>query len=243
MVRLLHLESGFSNPLADNWFLKTLLKGIDRDKGREVNRKLAVTPEILRKILNVVNLKDSRQLTFWTACLVGFYGMLRKSSLFPSQSSLGMTLQDCNLHSWGISINTRYSKTIQCRERISYVCLPWHSKPLLCPARTLLRLLSQGSPQEQDFIFSYQVAGQTMPIKYSTFTRMLKETFTKIKLSASHYSGHSFRRGGASFALLRGVPAEIIKEQVDWKSMCYLDYVQSKDRTSRAALLNTMSDL
>ena len=66
VVRLLHLESGFSNPLADNWILKTLLKGIDRDKGREVFGKLPVTPEILRNILNVVNLKDSRKLTFWT---------------------------------------------------------------------------------------------------------------------------------------------------------------------------------
>ncbi len=205
---------------------------------------MPVTPEILRKIFNVVNLKDSRQFTFWTACLVAFYGMLRKSSLFPSQSSLGMTLEDCNLHSWDISINTRYSKTIQYRERISYVCLPWHSNPLLCPAHTLLRLLSQESLQEQDFIFSYRLADQTMPMKYTTFTFMLKETFAKIKLPASQYSGYSFRRGGASFTLLRGVPAEIIKEQGDWKSMCYLDYVQSKDGTSRAALLNTMmSDL
>ena len=81
-------------------------------------------------------------------------------------------------------------------------------------------------------------------MKYTTFTFMLKETFAKIKLPASQYSGYSFRRGGASFTLLRGVPAEIIKEQGDWKSMCYLDYVQSKDGTSRAALLNTMmSDL
>ncbi len=62
-----------------------------------------------------------------------------------------------------------------------------------------------GSLTEQDFIFSYESAGQRIPMKYSTFTFMFKKTFAKIKLPASHYSGHSIRRGGASFALLRGV--------------------------------------
>ena len=36
-------------------------------------------------------------------------------------------------------------------------------------------------------------------------------------LDAAKYSGHSLRRGGASFALLLGLPIDLIKIQ-DWRS-------------------------
>ena len=38
-------------------------------------------------------------------------------------------------------------------------------------------------------------------------------------------SGHSFRRGGATFAALAGVPAELIKLQGDWRSSAYELYI------------------
>ena len=50
IVRILHLEHGFPNPLAENWFVNSLIQGISREKGLTVNRKLPITPNMLLKI-------------------------------------------------------------------------------------------------------------------------------------------------------------------------------------------------
>ncbi len=101
------MNSGFPTTLADSWVLKILMKGVNRDKGLEVNRKLPIAREIMRKIFSVLHSKDSRQLAFWMTmtCLVAFYKILRKSSFFPSDYSLGMT------HSRAFPSKARYAKT------------------------------------------------------------------------------------------------------------------------------------
>ena len=38
-------------------------------------------------------------------------------------------------------------------------------------------------------------------------------------------SGHSFRRGGATWAFSANVPSELIKEHGDWLSEAYLRYL------------------
>ena len=48
---------------------------------------------------------------------------------------------------------------------------------------------------------------------------------TLIGTSSHMYSGHSFRRGGASFALECGLPTEVIKAQGDWTSNAYESYI------------------
>ena len=55
------------------------------------------------------------------------------------------------------------------------------------------------------------------------FTTNLQSLLEALGLKG--YSGHSFRRGGASHALARGVPAEVIKAQGDWRSLAYLNYL------------------
>lgn len=242
VVRLLHVESGLQNPLSENWFLKSLLKGIKRDKGQSVNRKLPITIDILQSIVKVLNLRISLHLTFWTACLIAFFGMMRKSSLFPRQGvSSFLCLRDCEVHSWGISIFARYSKTIQCQERRAFISLPWHSDPLLCPSRMLLRSLAVSNCSDQsEFLFTYCEQGRKSRLSYVTFTAMLKSVLQKLSLPLKLYSGHSFRRGGATHALMRGVPAEVIKEQGDWRSLAYLDYLELSDQHDRAKLLQPM---
>ena len=88
VIRLIHLEMGFSNPLTqDEWVqhsLKSVVCGIKRIKGAPVNRKLPITVQILKQMYSLLNRYSSLDMTFWAACLVAFFGMLRKSSLFPA---------------------------------------------------------------------------------------------------------------------------------------------------------------
>ena len=60
---------------------------------------------------------------------------------------------------------------------------------------------------------------------HSKFVQILQASLRGSGLNPSEYSGHSFRRGGATFAFACGIPAEIIKLQGDWKSSAYQKYI------------------
>lgn len=73
--------------------------------------------------------------------------------------------------------------------------------------------------------FMYILESKTHILSYATFLQMLKSCLSQIGLDPSKYSGHSFRRGGASFALECGLPPDLIKSQGDWKSDAYQSYL------------------
>ena len=178
---------------------------------------------------------SSFDMTFWAACLVAFYGMMRKSSLFPSETSGGrLQLRYCIVHDWGLSLVMMYSKTVQYKEPQTFVALTWNRNAVLCPAHTLLiSVKMSGSYRPDHSLFSYRLGSQIHQMTYSLFTSKLKSVFGSLGISCHRYSGHSFRRGVATHAICSGLPAEIIKSQGDWKSLAYLDYidvVSSKDR-------------
>ncbi|XP_066928222.1 uncharacterized protein [Clytia hemisphaerica] len=64
IVGLLHREMGFPNPLLDNFFLSSVLKGIKRSKGVPPVPKLPITVEILSFIHSQINLRDT--VIFWS---------------------------------------------------------------------------------------------------------------------------------------------------------------------------------
>ena len=59
------------------------------------------------------------------------------------------------------------------------------------------------------------------PLTYATFTNTLKKSLQQCGVDSPMYSGHSFRCGGATFALNCGVPRHYIKLQGDWLSNAY----------------------
>ena len=56
------------------------------------------------------------------------------------------------------------------------------------------------------------------PFSDGKFAVKLRNTFKLAKIKSENYSGHSFRRGGATFAMKSGVPFPLIKCQGDWAS-------------------------
>src|SRR4051794_1104850 len=52
---------------------------------------------------------------------------------------------------------------------------------------------------------------------YTWFEKHLRDSLQKAHV-IGYYTGHSFRRGGATFAFQCGVPASLIKLQGDWRS-------------------------
>jgi len=63
-------------------------------------------------------------------------------------------------------------------------------------------------------------------LSYHHFICHLKSVLAKLGLDSAKYAGHSFRRGGASFALACNIPPDLIKLQGDWHSDCYQRYLE-----------------
>ena len=239
VIRLVHNCCGLPNPLENDYQIKSVLKGVRRVKGNLVNRKLPMTLDILLGIKSCLELKLSHDASFWAVCLIAFFGMLRKSSLFPPKEAHPLCVSNVKVFTWGISMSFSYSKTVQCMDRLPMVSLPWNPSRNLCPATALLRAwkLAGVSTPEQP-LFPVLVGGYAMPLSKTAFAKQLGQVMDKLGLIG--YSGHSFRRGGATHALKAGVPAEVIKAQGDWKSLAYLDYLDLDEAKTRASAISFM---
>lgn len=233
IIRLMHLEAGFQNPLEKNWYVASILKGVRRIKGDASVQKLPITIDILKQVFLTLNLLISFDRTFWAACLVGFFSFFRKSNLLVSSHVLfdpakNLCASDINFTLEGAVLTVRWSKVIQFRERILQIPLPKIPSSPFCPSTALLQLtLESPSCSRPTPLFRYTWMGASnVPLTHKQFTDKLQACLGLVGLDASKYSGHSFRRGGASFALQCGLPIDLIKVQGDWRSNACERYLE-----------------
>ena len=234
IVGLLHKEFGLPNPLLNNWPLKSLLTGINRSKGVTTDQKQPITPAILMQLRANLDLTDSLDASFWAICLVAFYGMFRKSHLLPItpnkfDSSKQLTKADFKIFTWGTLITIRWSKTIQFRERIVEIPLPHIPNSALCPTFAITHAFhftaAASIMQSQAFNWLDTNTSSIHMFTYNAFISKLRQHLTVLGINPKLYAGHSFRRGGASFAYQSGVPLELIKALGDWRSDTVLIYL------------------
>lgn len=74
------------------------------------------------------------------------------------------------------------------------------------------------------FTFS-STSNQLTCITAKSLNDGIKNLVSLISLDPLEFSGHSLRRGGATFAFKCGTPAELIKLQGDWRSDAYMLYL------------------
>ena len=232
VVRLLHLEAGFNNPIDNNWYVSSILKGVKRVKGNTVSQKLPITMEILRGILTRLNLRLSLDRCFWAACLVAFFSFFRKSNLLIQSINLfdpsrHLCSSDAQFTEQGVVLTVRWSKVIQFWEKILRVPLPHIPNSVFCPSTSLLAMsLENPFSAVPSPLFQFKNGSNVTALTQSTFTVKLRACLSDLGYPSSKYTGHSFRRGGASFGLHCGLPTDLIKLQGDWNSNAYERYLQ-----------------
>ena len=213
IIRLLHVEAGFKNPLHENWYIKSTLTGIERLLGEPAVRRTPINPVILMCLHP--QLEDTVvDRMFWAGALIMFYGLLRKSNLFPESTTSfdpakQFTRSDFVQNQDGsISVNVKYSKTNQFhRRKFEFKLLPINH--VLSPTAALHRAF-QGAvlpPNASAFVSS---SGGT-PMTGREFNAKLKVLIGAAGLDPVGYSSHSFRRGGACWALQCGIPGEVVQ--------------------------------
>jgi hypothetical protein len=77
---------------------------------------------------------------------------------------------------------------------------------------------------------------------YSWFEKHLHDSLQKARV-VGYYTGHSFRRGGATFAFRCGVPTTLIKLHGDWRSDAYLLYTATPIHVRRFCSLSMATSL
>lgn len=223
------------------------LKGIKRSLGNHVQRKSPMTPAILRQIHGVINFNNALDTAIWAASLIAFYGLLRKSNLMPDSlggfdASRQLTRSDFTFFQDRIDARIKWSKTVQYGQRIRTIPFPRIPGNPLCPVSAVMRhfeLTATLRPLDPAFAVT---SSPPTPLTASVFIHYLKSVLSKLGYAESLYSSHSFRRGGASFALSCGVSQDDIRILGDWASNAYMSYL-CQDTQSLFKIMLKMSRL
>ena len=226
-LRFLHQALDISFPEV-SFQLDMTMQGLKRRLARVPFQVLPITPDILRNMFCLLDMRKMSDLALWCAYLISFYSLLRKSNAVPksAQFNPSQVLIRKNL-SVDLPTNMVYlylgfSKTNQFGAKDLVVPIPGNDDPRLDPVRHLNELFSRVKAPEGAPAFSFSVKSF---ITYSTFTTRLKSLLTRVGYDASLYSGHSFRRGGATFLHSCGGTALMVQATGDWSSQCFTRYL------------------
>ena len=85
-IGFLHKNLGTSFPV-DSFQIKLTLQSLKRRLARAPNQALPITLEHLVEMYKFIDISNPQDLAMWCAILVGFFGLLRKKSICPEDSS------------------------------------------------------------------------------------------------------------------------------------------------------------
>ena len=207
--------------------IRSTLQGLKRRLAKVPFQVLPITPTILRHIFKLLDMNKLDDLALWCSFLCAFYGLLRKANTVPnpSQKDYQCLLRrhvKVDVSANMVYLYMGYSKTNNFGTRDVVIPIPGNSDPALDPVRHLTKLFSQVNAATDSPAFSYS---KNRYITYSSFTSKLKNLLLRAGYSPELYSGHSFRRGGATFLYNCGGSTLIIQASGDWASHCFIKYL------------------
>lgn len=229
-VRLFHLYNGFEFSLLQDFSVRITLTGIARIASHTPKQALAITVQILFAVASVVDFSDASEVTILCVAIFAFFLFARLSSLLPkSTCSFDYKLDLCRrsifMKKGLLVVAFRRSKTIQFGERILSIPLIPIPSSLLCPVSIHSKMVSMIPAHSKSPAFLHIVRGKPVPLTKAVFINKFRLLLGRANVPlANLYTGHSFRRGGATWAFGIGVPGELIQTLGDWRSECYKRY-------------------
>ena len=226
-VKFLHEALNFPFP-ENNFQLDTTIQGLKRRLANVPFQVLPLSPQVLRKMFQHINLNDPEDRALWASYLIALYCLLRKSNVVPESAKFDprKVLVRRNIHvdlaNNMVYLYIGFGKTNQFGGRDTIIPIPGNSDPALDPVRNLHAALSLCDSGPNTPAFSYE-PGRF--ITYNKFTHRLKELLKKSGFNADLFSGHSFRRGGATFLHACGGTALMVQSSGDWSSQCFTRYL------------------
>ena len=229
-VRFLHQFTDHLFP-GDSFEFKILMGGLKRKLARPAKQALPITPEILILMYQHVDINVPAQLAHWTSFIFALRLLYRKSSIAPKSlpkfdPSTGLSREKAAISNNVVLVYQNHSKTNQFMSTVRVVPLVPSSILALDPVSHYSKLLVENPVSLTCPAFSYIEAGIVKCVTYKSFTVFLKSLLVKIGLDPSRWSGHSFRRGGASLLYRMGIDPLTIQASGDWSSDTFLKYLE-----------------
>ena len=135
-------------------------------------------------------------------CLLAFFTLFRKANLCPKDKNFDpetvLKRDDVILDEEGqqVLVFVNYSKTNQYSHRHHCIPIPKNDDPALDLFSFVKLLYARVDAHEDAPVMSHN---RSSYITHRTFTTKLKSWLSLAGLDPSLFSGHSFRRGGASY--------------------------------------------
>ena len=226
-VKYLHEGYGYKFP-ANNFNLDATMQGLKRRLAKTPFFVMPITPRILTLLYQHLDMAKPSDLALWCSFLVAFYGLFRKANVVPESASFDprqtLTRNHIMLDRANrvVYLHVTFSKTIQFCQRDLFIPIPSNTNPALDLFRHMEKLLDTVKAPPTAPAFSFTA---TKFITYRQFTNRLKDLLSRAGQTPNLYSGHSFRRGGATF--LHQVGGKILQIQAagDWSSQCFTRYL------------------
>ena len=179
------------------YLFQLALRGSKRLLGMAPFWKLPITPKLLLSMARLFNLGNPLHAAMWALFLVAFFSFLRKSNLVadsPSATSDKLPRRcDFVLAPEGAFLQIRATKTIQFKQRILSIPLPFIPNFPLCPVPALINHFRLNRLASSDFLFSVKSSPSLplRPITYRHFTSFLSKVITTLNLDSQSFSPHS----------------------------------------------------
>ena len=226
-----------------NFALDSTLQGLKRQLAGTPNQVLPITPDILRKMYRKLDMSKDKDLALWCGFLTTFRCLFRKSNSVPEGKNYdeGKVLTRkhfvLNHQTKTVLVYVSWSKTIQFGGKDIVVPIPPTNDPDLDLYSHLNLLFSRVPVHDSAPAFSY---GQNSFITYKSFTDGLKALLKKCNVDPARFSGHSFRRGGATYLHSLGGTGLQIQASGDWSTLTFLRYLHLslEDRWSSQQLMS-----
>ena len=230
-VKMLHILMGYPYPFTGNAILHLVLRGIHRLHPYTPRRAPIITPVMLSQLHAVVDHQNSLESAVYACALFLFFTISRLGSMLPSSSKSKsgsfVSVDRVNLCDSGVVVSFLHTKTIQFGERILHIPLLRTHSPLCPMAAYLHSRFFVASHPPSAAAFTHKSDGVVHPLYASKFVAVVRTLLGRAGVAdASSFRGHSFWRGGASWAFNNGVPGELIQVMGDWKSDAYKVYLE-----------------
>ena len=216
----------------DSFQLRLTLQSLKRRLARAPFQALPISIIQLKEMYKYVDIDKPEELAIWCSILVGFFGLLRKKNLVPEDLLDVDPTKILTVGNFAIFkekgvalIYIPFSKTNQFGQQNHVIPLLKNSCRALDPIFHLDLLFSRTEAHPNSPAFTYKLRNQLKFVSYKTFTTRLKSLLSKSGFSPEKYSGHSLRRGGATFLYSCGASILQIQSCGDWQSSVFTKYL------------------
>ena len=229
-IKFLHQFTSYDYP-GDSFEFKVLLRGLKRKLAKPLKQALPITPEMLIIMYQHVNVQDPFQLAHWTSFIFALRLLYRKSSIAPESLNKFNPQKDfCRqkaiLSEGVVLVYQNYSKNNQFMTTTRVTPLVPSSIIALNPVYHYSKLVSENPAGYDSPAFSFYEKGVLKCVTHKSFVEYLKSLLIKIGLDPAQWSGHSFRRDGASLLYRLGIDPLTIQSCGDWSSDTFIRYLE-----------------